>query len=89
MSVPSVLQRIVQRKRKEIVAGKAVLPVAELKARAQACSPPRGFAQALRLTGQQGPAVIAEIKKASPSAGVIREDFQPDACARELEGDPG
>ncbi len=82
MAIPSILQQIVQRKSAEVLAGKAISPMAELQARAQACPAPRGFAQALKLTAQQGPAVIAEIKKASPSAGVIRENFQPDAIAR-------
>ncbi len=82
MTVPSILQRILQCKSEEVAAGKAALPLAELQAHAQDCAPPREFAQGLRLAMQRGPAVIAEIKKASPSAGVIREDFQPDAIAR-------
>lgn len=81
MSVPSILQRILQRKSEEIAAGKAVAPSAELAAQARDCPPPRRFENSLRLALSKGPAVIAEIKKASPSAGVIRENFQPAAIA--------
>jgi len=82
MAVPSILQRILQRKSEEIAAGKTSLPLHELNARAQDCPGTRGFVPALKQALRQGPAVIAEIKKASPSAGVIREDFQPEAIAR-------
>ena len=85
MAVPSILQRILQSKTGEIAAGKAVNPLVELAARARDCAPPRGFESRLRLALAKGPAVIAEIKKASPSAGVIREDFQPEAIARSYE----
>lgn len=82
MSVPSILQSILQRKSEEIAAGKTVSPLAELVAKARDCSPPRRFENGLRMALAKGPAVIAEIKKASPSAGVIREDFQPESIAR-------
>ena len=82
MAVPSVLKRILARKAEEIAMGKSAVPPAELAAQAQDCPPARGFEQGLRNTLANGPAVIAEIKKASPSAGVIREDFQPPAIAR-------
>lgn len=81
MTVPSILQRILQRKSEEIAAGKTIRPIAELAARLTDCAPPRGFENGLRVALVKGPAVIAEIKKASPSAGVIREDFQPGAIA--------
>lgn len=81
MAVPSILQRILQRKGEEIAAGKAITPMPELVAQARDCAPVRGFENAMRWALSQGPAVIAEIKKASPSAGVIREDFQPGAIA--------
>ncbi len=77
MAVPSILQRILQRKAEEIAAGKAITPFAELTSRVRDCSAPRRFENGLRQALSKGPAVIAEIKKASPSAGVIREDFQP------------
>lgn len=47
---------------------------------------PRGFGRSLREAGAEGPAIIAELKKASPSKGLIREDFEPALLARELEG---
>ena len=85
MAVPSILQRILQRKSEEIAAGKTVAPMSELTAQARDCSPTRGFGNGLRHALVKGPAVIAEVKKASPSAGVIREDFQPGAIARSYE----
>lgn len=81
MAVPSILQRILQRKAEEIAAGKAITPMPELVALARDCAPVRGFEDAMRRALSRGPSVIAEIKKASPSAGVIREDFQPGAIA--------
>jgi indole-3-glycerol phosphate synthase len=81
MAVPSILQRILQRKAEEIAAGKAIVPMPELVAQASDCAPVRGFENAMKRALSRGPAVIAEIKKASPSAGVIREDFQPGAIA--------
>jgi indole-3-glycerol phosphate synthase len=56
-------------------------PMPELLAKARDCAPARGFENAMRRALLQGPAVIAEIKKASPSAGVIREDFHPGEIA--------
>jgi len=85
MAVPSVLQRIIKRKREEVEAGKAIEPMTELAARIRDCGPPRGFMNSLRGALAKGPAVIAEIKKASPSAGVIRADFQPTAIARSYQ----
>jgi indole-3-glycerol phosphate synthase len=77
MAAPSILQRILERKAEEIAGGKALANRAELEARARDVGPPRGFVSGLEKALQIGPAVIAEIKKASPSAGVIREDFMP------------
>ena len=85
MAVPSILQRILQRKTEEVAAGKSASPMAELAARMRDCAPPRGFEKSLRRALAKGPAVIAEIKKASPSAGVIREDFQPGPIARSYQ----
>ena len=75
----TVLDTIVARKRTEIAAAKAAVPEADLDRRAAALPPARDFAAALR---QPGMRVIAEVKKASPSAGVIRADFDPVAIAR-------
>jgi indole-3-glycerol phosphate synthase len=81
MSVPSILQSILRRKSEEIAVGKTVSPLKEMAAKARDCATPRRFENGLRVALSKGPAVIAEIKKASPSAGVIREDFQPGAIA--------
>jgi indole-3-glycerol phosphate synthase len=76
----NILERIVADKRQEIAASKAKLPVEELRAQAAAAARPRDFFAAL---ARPGPIrLIAEIKKASPSAGVIRPDFDPAAIAR-------
>ena len=82
MTVPTILQRILRRKAEEVAAGKLVTSMAELSAQVKDCPAPRGFESGIRQALQTGPAVIAEVKKASPSAGVIREDFQPDQIAR-------
>jgi indole-3-glycerol phosphate synthase len=85
MAVPSILQRILQRKSEEITAGMAIASMADLAAQASDCEPPRGFVDGLRQALAKGSAVIAEIKKASPSAGVIRKDFHPAAIARSYQ----
>src|SRR5258706_13959618 len=81
-----ILQRILARKRAELEAARAALPLAEIEARATAAPPPRDFVAALRAKIAAGrPAVIAEIKKASPSKGLLRADFDPAAIARGYE----
>ncbi|MBZ0087786.1 MAG: indole-3-glycerol phosphate synthase TrpC [Thermomonas sp.] len=78
-----VLQRILARKREEVAERQGRVPLAELRARAADAAPTRGFADAIAAKIASGQAaVIAEIKKASPSQGVIRADFDPPAIAR-------
>ncbi len=71
------LDEICATKREEVSARKREKPQADLEAAAAAQSPPRGFEHALRNEAQTGFALIAEIKRASPSKGLIREDFHP------------
>ncbi len=86
MSVPTVLEKIITRKREEVAERRARVGLAELEAAAAAADPVRGFARRLQeQAGHKQPAVIAEIKKASPSKGVLREDFVPADIAKSYE----
>ncbi len=86
MSVPTVLEKILARKAEEVAERRARVSLAELEAQAKAADAPRGFANALiKQAKEKQPAVIAEIKKASPSKGVIREVFIPEDIAKSYE----
>lgn len=95
MKIPTVLERIIATKQAEITQARVVVGEASLQAAVRERlqqDPPRGFAAALQARVAQAaaspsatPAVIAEIKKASPSKGVIRPDFDPVAFARSYE----
>ena len=80
---PDILKKIVARKHEEIAADRQRVSQSELEAALDEKSAPRGFVRALQQRIAQGQAgVIAEIKKASPSKGVLRENFHPDQIAR-------
>jgi len=86
MTVPTILQNIVARKHEEVAERSARVSIQELEQQAAAASATRGFAAALQSrAAARKPAVIAEIKKASPSKGVLRENFDPAAIAASYE----
>jgi indole-3-glycerol phosphate synthase len=81
-----ILSDIAANKRKEIESAKRMRPTAQVERQARAADPPRGFLRAIETRLQaRGYALIAEIKKASPSKGLIRADFDPPALARAYE----
>ena len=81
-STPTILDKIVERKRQELVERRKKRSLNDLEQLAQIAAPVRGFAKSL--SGRR-PAVIAEIKKASPSKGIIRADFHPAQIAAQYE----
>jgi indole-3-glycerol phosphate synthase len=83
--MPASLEQIVAATRRRVVESRRTASLRELERRAQKHNP-RGFRDALEKKSGAGVAVIAELKKASPSRGLIRADFDPENLARELEG---
>jgi indole-3-glycerol phosphate synthase len=84
--MPTILDKIAAYKREEVAKAKAIMPRSELEGRARRAPKVRGFAKALDAKQAQGEwALIAEIKKASPSKGLIRPDFHPASLAMAYE----
>ncbi len=83
---PDILNKIIARKHEEIAERKVSVSLDDLQSAAKAIAPARGFVQAIENKIADGkPAVIAEIKKASPSKGVIRENFNPPEIAQSYD----
>ena len=80
----TILDRIKAYKLEEVAARKAARPLAAVEEAARAAPAPRGFARALSEAAATGYGLIAEIKKASPSKGLIRADFNPPDLAPRL-----
>ena len=80
----NILEEIVWQKETEVEKMRERLPLRELQTQALSAPPTRDFVNALR-QGKTNPALIAEVKKASPSKGVFREDFDPVAIAQSYQ----
>jgi len=86
MNTPTILKKILSRKAEEVAERKQHVSLSDIKSKATDSKPARGFVQAIeKKLIQKQAAVIAEIKKASPSKGVIRENFYPEEIAKSYE----
>ena len=85
MNTGTVLDKIKAYKLEEVAADKAAKPLEAVEAEARAASPVRPFGDALAKASREGYGLIAEVKKASPSKGLIREDFNPPELAKAYE----
>src|SRR5579863_2089410 len=83
--MPASLEQIVAATRRKVAEARRAADWRALERQAQ-CHVPRGFRRFLESRARGGPAIIAELKKASPSRGLIRADFDPGTLASELEG---
>src|SRR5262245_58439030 len=81
--MPGILDEIIEHKRREVAERKARIPAEQLKETIATLARPRNFFHAVPRAGKKPLNLIAEVKKASPSAGVIRADFDPVKIARE------
>ena len=81
----NVLDKIKAYKLEDVAARKLATPIGEVEARAREASPTRGFSDRLHEASRQGYGLIAEVKKASPSKGLIRADFDPPVLAKAYE----
>lgn len=81
-----ILEKILETKHKEVEQQKSTLSLAELKSRIKDAPQPLDFAERLVRNSAGLPAVIAEVKRASPSKGIIRENINPEQLARDYEG---
>ncbi len=80
-----ILDKILQTKQQEVAVARQQLPLAELRQKLTGLQATRGFARALRQRSAAGIAIIAEVKKGSPSKGIIRADFDPVAIAQSYQ----
>lgn len=86
MNTPTILKKILERKVEEVAECSVRIPFANMRERAKDAVPARGFTQAIiKKLAKDKPAVIAEIKKASPSKGILRKNFHPAEIARSYE----
>jgi indole-3-glycerol phosphate synthase len=86
MNTPTILRKIIDRKHEEVRGRRQTVSLHDLRQRAKAQTPTRGFVESIdRKLRANEPAVIAEIKKASPSKGVMRDPFYPEEIARSYE----